>query len=70
MDDVLTWDESYAIARALSQLYPHADLTNVSLNMIYQWTIALPQFGDDPAMVNDDILYAIFQEWYEEVNPI
>jgi FeS assembly protein IscX len=35
---------------------------------IYDWTLALPQFDDDPQLANDGILAAIFQEWFEEVN--
>jgi FeS assembly protein IscX len=63
----LTWEDSYAIARALAKAYPEVDLEQVSLLMIYQWTTALPDFDDEPELVNDAILAAIFQEWYEEV---
>lgn len=63
----LTWEDSYAIARALAKAYPEVDLEQVSLLMIYQWTMALPYFDDEPELVNDTILAAIFQEWYEEV---
>lgn len=63
----LTWEDSYAIARALAKAYPEVDLEQVSLLMIYQWTMALPDFDDEPELVNDAILAAIFQEWYEEV---
>jgi FeS assembly protein IscX len=28
--------------------------------------IALPNFSDDPGLVNDEILSAIYQEWFEE----
>jgi FeS assembly protein IscX len=63
----LTWEDSYAIARALAKVYPEVDLEQVSLLMIYQWTMALPDFDDEPELVNDTILAAIFQEWYEEV---
>jgi len=62
----LTWEDSYAIARALAKAYPEVDLEQVSLLMIYQWTMALPDFDDEPELVNDTILAAIFQEWYEE----
>jgi FeS assembly protein IscX len=34
--------------------------------MIFRWTLALPMFEDDPALANDDILAAIYQDWYEE----
>ena len=67
---VLTWDDSYAIALALREQHPQIDLETVSLEMIYRWTLALPEFDDDPALANDDILEAIVQEWLEEANPL
>lgn len=70
MDDPLTWDDSYAIALALKERYPEVNLEDVSLGMIYRWTIELPRFSDDPQLVNDDILTAIYQTWFEEVNPL
>ncbi len=66
----LTWEDSYAIAHALILTHPNVDLENISLKMIFQWTIALPDFVDDPQLSNDGILSAIYQEWYEEVNPL
>jgi FeS assembly protein IscX len=27
----------------------------------------LPEFEDDPQLANDDILRAIYQDWYEEI---
>lgn len=70
MDDYLTWDDSFAIARALIKEFPDKDLEEVSLSMIYRWTVALPGFQDDQDLANDSILAAIYQEWFEEVNPI
>jgi FeS assembly protein IscX len=70
MIDHLSWENPYAIALALAHTHPIVELEDVSLNMILEWTLALPEFDDDPQMVNDDILTAIFQEWFEEVNPI
>lgn len=70
MIDHLSWENTYAIALALAQNHPIIKLEDVSLNMILEWTLALPEFNDDPQLVNDDILTAIFQEWFEEVNPI
>jgi FeS assembly protein IscX len=67
---MLTWDDSYAIALALREQRPQIDLESVSLEMIYRWTVALPEFEDDPALANDDILAAIVQEWLEEANPL
>lgn len=69
-NDSLSWDDSYAIALALKRLYPEISLEEVSLSMIYRWTLALPDFKDDPELANDSILSAIYQDWFEEVNPI
>jgi FeS assembly protein IscX len=65
--DPLTWDDSYAIALALCRAYPLVDLEEVSLGMIYRWTLALPGFSDDPQLANEGILSSIYQEWLEEV---
>ena len=70
MDETLTWEDSFAIARALMKSHPQAIVEEVSLNMIYAWTLALPNFADDPELANDGLLAAIYQEWFEEVNPL
>lgn len=67
---MLTWEDSYAIARALNERQPQIPLEEVSLGMIFHWTMALPDFSDDPALANESILAAIYQEWYEEKNPL
>ena len=64
---MLTWESTYAIALELRRQYPGADLEQVSLQQIYKWTLALSDFEDDPALANDDILSAIFQDWFEEM---
>lgn len=64
---MLTWDDSYAIARALHQQYPQIDLAEVSLDMLYRWTVDLPEFVDDRELANEAVLMAIFQEWLEEI---
>jgi FeS assembly protein IscX len=70
MDEMLTWDDSYSIALELIKRYPEENLEEISLNNIYLWTITLPEFQDDPTMANEGILMAIYQEWFEEVNPV
>jgi len=70
MAEPLTWEDSYAIALALQKNHPQVDLEQVSLTMIYRWTLALPGFEDDPQLANDAILAAIYQEWFEEENPV
>jgi FeS assembly protein IscX len=67
MDFPLYWDDSYEIALELKKRYPHNALDDISIEMIHQWTITLPQFQDDLDLVNDEILQAIFREWFEEV---
>ena len=63
----MTWDDSYAIAQELAKAKPGINLEEVSLLMIYNWTMDLPGFSDDPELANDALLVAIFQEWFEEV---
>ena len=67
MNEPLVWDASYAIAKALQATHPEINLEEVSLQMIYQWTLALPAFDDDPELANDEILTAIFIDWLEEL---
>ena len=62
----LTWESTYAIAMELRRLYQVVNIENVTLQQILDWTLQLPEFEDDPALVNDDILYAIYQDWFEE----
>ena len=62
----LTWDTTYAIALELRRQHPGVDMEEVSIQQIYNWTLALQEFEDDPSLCNDDILHAIFQDWFEE----
>ena len=66
MTSPLNWESTFAIAMTLKRMRPQEDLNGVSLRMIYQWTVALPEFEDDPSLANDDILAAIYQDWFEE----
>ncbi len=67
-EEQLYWDAPYAIVLSLREQYPHIDVETVGLDQLEQWVIALPGFADDPALVNEGILNAILQEWYEEVS--
>lgn len=64
----LFWDASFAIASSLRRAYPAVDLSQTSLNQLYEWVIALPNFADDPDLVNDELLLAIYQDWFEETS--
>ena len=70
MAQALNWDAIYEIVLALKALHPGQNLEEVSLGDIFKWTTALPEFADDPELANDEILSAIYQEWYEEINPV
>lgn len=70
MGTILNWDATFEIARALCTIYPQAKLENISLDNIYELTLGLPNFNDDPELANEEILMSIFQEWYEECNPL
>jgi FeS assembly protein IscX len=62
------WDSSYEIVLRLIEQHPTIDVESVGLEQLYRWIIALPDFADDPALVNDGILSDILREWYEEVS--
>lgn len=70
MAQQLYWDAIYEIVLALKASHPQQNLEDVTLGDIFRWTLALPDFADDPELANEDILAAIYQEWYEELNPI
>ncbi len=61
----LNWESTYALALELRRLHPDVNLPEVTLGDIYEWTMELPDFLDDPALCNDEILASIYQEWYE-----
>lgn len=63
---MLTWESTYAIALELRSEHPDVDFEDISLQQIQDWTTVLSDFKDDPALVNDNILMAIFQDWFEE----
>lgn len=64
----LYWDSSYEIVLHLMDAYPTVDVEQVGIDQLYQMIVTLPNFVDDPTLVNDGILSEILREWYEEVN--
>ena len=62
----LNWESTYAIALELRRYHPEVNIEDVTLGQIYNWTLQLSEFEDDPLLANDDILYAIYQDWFEE----
>jgi FeS assembly protein IscX len=63
----LTWESSYAIAIELKRRHSEVSIEEVTLQQLYDWTLQLEEFEDDPALCNDAILSAIYQEWFEEM---
>lgn len=66
MSESLSWDASYAIARALMAKFPQADLEAVALDDIFRWTTELAEFDDEPELANEEVLLDIFNLWLEE----
>ena len=62
----LNWEATYAIALELRRQHKDANIEEVTLRQILDWTLQLQEFEDDAALANDDILYAIYQDWFEE----
>lgn len=65
-ETVLYWDASYEIVMVLMETYPNIEIEDIGTQQLYQMIIELPNFADDPALVNDGILNDILREWYEE----
>lgn len=62
----LYWDASYEIVLSLMEVHSDVDVTSVGIKQLRTMIIELPNFADDPALVNDGILNDILREWYEE----
>ena len=62
----LYWDSTYEIVLALIETYPAVEIDMVGLQELNDWIVNLPNFADDPLLVNDNILRGILRDWYEE----
>ena len=62
----LFWESSYEIILELMQRYPNVDLDGLGLDQLNTMIVELPNFSDDPQLVNDMILTEILRDWYEE----
>lgn len=67
---MLTWDSTYEIVLTLMEHHPEIDVESIGTQQLYKLITALPNFGDDPLLVNDGILNDILREWYEEINTL
>ncbi len=62
----LTWLDSEDIGIELYEKYPDVDPLKTRFTDLHQWVVALANFGDDPAKLNEGKLEAIQMAWYEE----
>lgn len=67
---MLTWESTYAIVLALMEQHPEVDVEQLGIHQLYTLVISLPDFEDDPLLVNDGILNDILRGWYEEINTL
>lgn len=67
-ENPLYWDASYEIVLALMDAFPQINIDDLGTQQLYQMIIDLPNFADDPVLVNEGILNDILREWYEEIN--
>ncbi|SPA47084.1 Fe-S cluster assembly protein IscX [Cupriavidus taiwanensis] len=62
----MKWTDTYAIAEALYDKFPHVDPAGVRFTDLRRWVLELDGFADDPARSGEKILEAIQQAWIEE----
>ena len=63
----MKWTDVQEIAIQLSEVYPEVDPLKVNFVDLMKWTMALPEFDDDPKHCCERILEGIQQAWIEEV---
>lgn len=64
----LYWENTYEIVLALMEAHPNAEIEDIGMEQLKGWVLDLPDFDDDPALINDGILHDILREWYEETS--
>lgn len=62
----LKWQDADEIAELLHDNDPELDPLSVRFTDLRDRILALPEFEDDPARLNEKYLEAIQMAWYEE----
>lgn len=62
----MKWTDINAIAIALEETRPEADIIHLRFTDLRQWVMALPGFTGDVNGCNEKILEAIQQAWIDE----
>ena len=60
------WTDVRAIAEALEEAHPEADILKVRYTDLHRWVAELEGFGGDPKSSNEKILEAIQMAWLDE----
>ncbi|HEX5360277.1 FeS assembly protein IscX [Fluviicoccus keumensis] len=64
----LKWTDSRELAIALLEAHPEVDPKTIRFTDLYNWILALPEFGDDPKHSGEKILEAVQMLWIEEAD--
>lgn len=67
-EPTLYWEPTYEIVVRLMETYPSANLNDMGLYQLLEMIVALPEFGDDPAIASEELLREILREWFEETD--
>ncbi len=62
----LRWTDVNAIAIALEEAHPEADVVNLRFTDLHKWVCALEGFADEAKRSNEKILEAIQMAWLDE----
>lgn len=62
----LRWGDVHALAQALEEAHPDADVLRVRFTDLHRWVSELDGFADDPKKSNEKILEAIQMAWLDE----
>lgn len=62
----LMWTDVRAIAEALEEAHPEADLLKLRFTDLHRWVTELPGFADEPGKSNEKLLEAIQMTWLDE----
>lgn len=63
----MKWTDVTDIAIELSEAHPEVDPKQVNFVDLMNWTMALPDFDDDPKRCGERVLEAIQGAWIDEV---
>ena len=60
------WKDTEEIAVRLCEKFPGLDPLTVRFTDLKNWVLELPDFENDPALLNEKVLEAVQMAWLEE----